>query len=58
MKSDYESDHNLRIAVRCLLALSIVPSTGVAEAFWILADNMPEHEKMPEHLAYCEHTYI
>ena len=58
MKSDYESDDNLRIAVRCLPALAMVPSTDVAEAFWILADYMPEHEKMPELLAYFEHTYI
>ena len=58
MKSDYESDDNLRIAVRCLPALAMVPSTDVAEAFWILADYMPEHEKMPELLAYFEHTFI
>ena len=58
MKSDYESDDNLRIAVRCLPALAMVPSTDVAEAFWILADYMPEHEKMPELLTYFEHTYI
>ena len=58
MKSDYESDDNLRIAVRCLPALAMVPSTDVGEAFWILADYMPEHEKMPELPAYFEHTYI
>ena len=33
MKSDYESDDNLRIAVRCLPTLTMVPSTDVAEAF-------------------------
>ena len=58
MKSYNESDDNLRIAVRCLPALAMVPSTDVAEAFWILADYLPEHEKMPELQAYFEHTYI
>ena len=58
MKSDYESDGNLRNAVRCLPALALVPSTDVAEAFWILVDYMPEHEKMPKLLAYFEHTHI
>ena len=58
MKSDYKSDENLRIAVRSLPALAMVPSTDVAEAFWMLADLMPEHEKMPELQAYFEHTYI
>ena len=58
MKSDYESDDNLRIAVRCLPAIAMVLSTDVAEAFWILADYMPEHEKMSELLTYFEHTYI
>ena len=58
MKSDYESEDNLQIALRCLPALAVVPSTDVAEAFWILADYMPELEKMPELLAYFEHTYI
>ena len=28
------------------------------EAFWILADYLPEHEKMPKLQAYFEHTYI
>ena len=55
MKSEYESDDNLQIAMRCLLALAMVPPTDVAEAFWILAEYMPEHEKMPELLACFEH---
>ena len=33
MKSDYESDDNLRIAVRCLSAIAMVPLIEVAEAF-------------------------
>ena len=58
MKSYYESDNNLRIAVRCLSTLAVVPATDVIEAFWILADYKPEHEKMPEHLEYFEYIYI
>ena len=56
MKSDYESDDNLRIAVRCLPALAMVSSIDLAEVFWTPADDMPEHEKMPELQAYFEHT--
>ena len=56
MKSDCESNDNLRIAVRYLPALAVVPSTDVAKVFWILADCMPEHEEMPELLMYFEHT--
>ena len=33
VKSDNESDDNLGIAVRCLFALTTVPSTDAAEAF-------------------------
>ena len=58
LKSDYKSDDNLRIAVCCLPALAMMLSTDVAEAFWILADYMPKLEKMPEPLAYFEHTCI
>ena len=32
MKSDFESDDNFRIAVRCLPALAMVPSTVAVEA--------------------------
>jgi len=36
----------------------MVPSPQVTEVFLILAvaDNMPGHKKMPEILAYFEHT--
>jgi len=58
MKGDYESDDDLRIAVRCLPALAMVPSSDVVDAFLVLADNMPNHDKMPELLSYFEHTYV
>ena len=48
----------LRMAVRCLPALAMVPSADVTDAFLTLADNMPDHDKMPELLSYFEHTYI
>ena len=38
--------------------MAMIPSTDVAEAFWILADYMPEHENMPELLTYFEQKYI
>ena len=58
MKSDYESDIALRGYVRCLAALAHVPVDDVAEAFDLLTEQMPEHEKMNELLSYFEHTYI
>ena len=58
MKVDYESNDSLCTAVRCLPALAMVPAADVVDAFLILADSMPDHEKMPELLAYFEHTYI
>lgn len=58
MKSDYESNDSLRLSVRCLAALSHVPADDVSEAFDLLAEQMPEHEKMDELLSYFEHTYI
>jgi len=58
MKGDYESDDELRTAVRCLPALAMVPSSDVVDSFLILADNMPNHDKIPELLSYFEHTYV
>jgi hypothetical protein len=58
MKTEYESDDALRGGVRCLSALAHVPVDDVAEAFDLLAEQMPEHEKMNELLSYFEHTYI
>jgi MULE transposase domain/FLYWCH zinc finger domain len=58
LKTDYESNDELRIAVRYLPALSMVPPEDVVQAFDILSDSFPDHEKTPELLAYFEHTYI
>ena len=58
MKTDYESDDELRGCVRCLSALAHVPVDDVAESFDLLSEQMPEHEKMNELLSYFEHTYI
>jgi len=58
MKGDCESDDDMRIAVRCLPALAMVPSFDVVDAFLVLADNMPNHDKMPELLSNFEHTYV
>jgi len=46
MKVDYESDDE-RIAVRCLPALAVVPSSDVVDAFLVLADNIPNHDEIP-----------
>ena len=46
MKSDSKSDDNLRIAVRCLPVLVMVPSTVVVEAFWVLASDVKSTRKL------------
>jgi len=60
MKEDCEKNDSLGLALRCLTALAMVPSSDVTEVFLILADNMPGRKKMPELLAFSvfEHTYI
>jgi len=60
MKEDCEKNDSLGLALRCLPALAMVPSSDVTEVFLILADNMPGRKKMPELLAFSvfEHTYI
>ena len=48
----------MRKRISTIPALDMVPSPQVTEVFLILAvaDNMPGHKKMPEILAYFEHT--
>ena len=41
LKRDYETRDDIRIAVKCLAALSHVPVDDVAEAFDVLAESMP-----------------
>jgi len=36
----------------------MVPSSDATEVFSIMVDNMSSYKKMPELLAYLEHTYI
>jgi len=49
---------SLSLVLRCLPALAAVPSSDATEVFLILADNMSSHKKIPELLAYFEHTCI
>ena len=58
MKANYENNAELRTAVRCLPALAMVPPHDVEEAFDMVAEHIPDHEKTPELLSYFEHTYI
>ena len=58
MKSDYENDNTIRGMVRCLPALSHNPPDSVVEAFDLLAEQMPQHEKMPKMLSYFKHIYV
>ena len=55
---DYQKNDSLKLAMCCLRASAMIPSSDVTQAFLILADNKPDHEKIPELSAYYEHTYI
>ena len=58
MKTTYESDDALRVSVQCLSAIVHVPVDDVAKSFDLLADQMPEHDKLNKLLSYFEHTNI
>jgi hypothetical protein len=49
---DHETSDDL------LSVLAMVPPGDAAEAFDLVADNMPQHEKVHEMLPYFEHTYL
>jgi len=40
MKEDCKKNNSLRLAIRCLPALAMFPSSDVVEVFFILADNI------------------
>jgi len=39
MKEDYKKNDSLRLAIRCLPTLDMVPSSDVTDVFLILTDN-------------------
>ena len=62
MKADYERDNNVRITIRCLPALAMIPASDVVSGgklFEILADDMSGHEKCRNcfHISNI-HTYL
>lgn len=58
LKNEYETNGDLRMQIRSLPALAMVPPEDVANSFDLLAESMPENEKIVELLSYFEHTYI
>ena len=58
LKTEYESNDDIRIGIRCLAALSHVPVTDVPEAFDLLTESLPAAEHIDEVVTYFEHTYI
>lgn len=58
MRSDYDENDELRGMIRCLPALAYVREEDVVDSFELLAESMPQHDRMPELLSYFEHTYI
>ena len=58
MKEDYATNDAIRGSIRCLAALAYVPVPDVVDAFELVAESMPAHERMDELPTYFEHTYI
>lgn len=58
LKSEYENRDDLRLAIRSLAALSHVPVADVAESFDLLAESMPDADRIDEVVTYFEHTYV
>ena len=58
LKSDYETDHEIRGFIRCLAALSHVPVDDVVHAFEVLVQDMPSNENVNDVVTYFELTYI
>src|ERR1700759_670218 len=55
LKSEYESDHEIRGFIRCLPALSHVPVPDVTSAFDLLVQDMPADERVNAVVTYFEH---
>jgi len=58
MRRDYDENDELRGMIRCLPALAYVQEEDVVDSFELLAESMPQHDRMAELLSYFEHTYI
>ena len=58
LKSDYESDNEIRGFIQSLAALSHVPVNDVLNAFELLLVEIPANEKVNDVVTYFEHTYI
>jgi hypothetical protein len=58
LKQAYDSDDELRGFIRCLAALAFVPTDAVVDAFEVLVETMPEHDRINELVTYFENTYI
>jgi hypothetical protein len=58
LKAEYETRDDIRIPVRCLAALSHIPADDIPEAFDLLAESMPQVDRMDEIITYFEHSYV
>lgn len=59
LKTEYETNDEVRTYVRCLPALAFVPPEDVEEAFELLSETQPTTvDHMDELTSYFEHTYI
>ena len=46
MKTEYENESNFRCSLRCLAALALVPVDDLQEAFDLLVESMPAHDRI------------
>lgn len=58
LKSEYESDDEIRGFIRCLPALSHVPENDVIASYDTLMGSMPANEKVNDVCTYFEYTYV
>ena len=58
VKTDYETDDEIRDFVRCLAALSHGPADDVIDSFEQLAEATANNERVNDMVTYFEHTYV
>ena len=58
LKATYETDIEIQGFIRCLSAISHVPTADVQDTFDTLVEQMPDVEHMDELVTYFEHTYV
>lgn len=58
LRTDFDSDIDVKLRLKSLAALAFVPSSEVREVFDVLADSFPNEDRFNEILTYFFCTYI